>query len=392
SKASTTLDLNASLYAAYDDDLTTDPGSGATGATPDGGAVSGTYTGLNGGLAFNHNGEHVGFGITGNSAYRYDTSSKTFDTVSDQGGISLSLRGKRNSLALTGSTGYRPLFTFAPFVTSLPDDTSAALPPDVDTAVIRQSAVSFGGGVAFSRQIGQHTSLSVNGSGDQTRYSSADLRQSQESLGGMFSHNLTAGLALRLGYTEHVLRSVDNAGNRVVTHLHDMNVGFDFNKRLGLTRKTTMGFSTGTSAVDQGQGTTFQGTGSAWLRRDLGQTWGAQATFTRGIGLRAGFTQPDLSNAVSVTLGGLVARRLDFRSSAAYTKGAIGLTSQNGYGSYNTSARLRFALSSLLAMYVEHVAYWYQFDNPSDLPGALSDRVLRQGVHAGITLWSPLYR
>ena len=75
---------------------------------------------------------------------------------------------------------------------------------------------------------------------------------------------------------------------------------------------------------------------------------------------------------------------------------ASGLVARSAYDEQNRVeyrlTRRGRALQQSLAVYVEYVAYRYQFDSRADLPIGVPGRLFRRGVRTGLTLWLPLIR
>lgn len=383
-----TFDANLSLFNAYDTDLLAQS-LGPTPAPP----VGGPYSGLNGGVTYSRTGKHVDFGLQAGSTYQYYQSAGQMTGSTDQGGVNFGLHGQRMSLQLSETVGYQPLYSFSPFVGATRPDPGTLAPISTDAALARRAAVMTGSTARFDRDLGPRTKVSADYSLQRMDYSDGSLRQQADSVGGSLSHHLSKDLALRLGYDYQTIRFSGTAAVAGPTSVDNIDAGVDFNKALGQTRKTTVGFTTGSAFFTTAGLRSFTMTGDAWLNREIGRTWAANANFHRGIGLLAGFGQPVLSDEASASLGGQVSHRLDLRTSAAYTRGDLNPgAASNSFRSYTASARLRFAMSAMAAVYGEYFAYEYRFDSVSDLPFAFTPNVFRQGVQAGLTLWLPLIR
>lgn len=381
------FDVNMSVFDAYDSDLLAQ----TLGPVP-GPSVGGPYSGLSGAFTFNRSGQHVDFAVDGGTNFQDYQSQGQLSGLADQGGITFGVHGQHTSLRLRQTVGYQPFYSFAPFAAPALAEPGALAPISTTTAVARQTALFSGSNLTFSHDLGRRTSIAADSSVQHTDFTGQPSQQ-MLSAGGHLSHHLTEGLSLRLGYEYQGIRYAAGAGATPPLHVDNIDAGVDFNKALGLTRKTTMGFTTG-SAFFRGYGlSSFTMTGDAWLTREIGRTWAANANFHRGIGLMAGFGQPVLSNQATVSLGGQVSHRLDLRSSLAYSKGVLNpLEPANTFASYTASTRLRFAFSQIAAVYGELFGYRYQFDNTADLPAAFATKVFREGVQGGLTLWLPLIR
>src|SRR5262249_18341707 len=165
----------------------------------------------------------------------------------------------------------------------------------------------------------------------------------------------------------------------------------DFLKPLSLTRRTTLTFSVGPSMIEQNNSRQYRVVGDAAISHEMGRTWAARATYHRGVGMVAGLNSAVFSDGFGAALEGLLTRRLDFTAMGSYSTGEFALTgAQNNFDTYQASARLRAALQQSTAVFVEYVAYRYQFDSRFALPSGLPGRLVRQGVRTGLTLWLPV--
>jgi hypothetical protein len=381
------LDASLSVFDAYDDDVTAEQSGGGS-ANP----VGGQYGGINAAFTFSRSGEHVDFGLSGGSNYRYYPNTATINGVTDQAGIRFGLHSRRTSVNFSQSVGYQPFFSFAPFVPDLAADTSELRPASIDTVVQRRTATTFNSQVEVRQELGRHASFSGEYSIHHVDYSGEGATQRGESAGAHFLYTLTRDATLKLGYT--LQQSEYSAAVGVPRQqFHNIDAGIDYHKALGLTRKTTMGFTMGSVAFDQTGTVAYRVTGTASLNREMGRTWVARVNYSRGVRVIDGFRDPAFDDSVTASIQGLLSRRLDLNASTAYSKGAVGVTTaSNDFDSVNGDARLRFAFTRMLAAYIEYVVYRYQFSQTADLPQGFTPHTLRQGVRGGLTLQLPLVR
>jgi hypothetical protein len=111
------------------------------------------------------------------------------------------------------------------------------------------------------------------------------------------------------------------------------------------------------------------------------------------VGLIEALTGPVFNDALTVTTDGFLNRRADVLVSASYSKGAPALTGgTSDFRTYSGLARVRLAVSSTWATYVEYRYYFYDFTRSAQLTPGLSPRLARNSVRVGLTLWVPLLR
>jgi predicted porin len=384
-----TFDFNLSLFDAYDDDVLA--GAAGGGATP-GPALGGNYSGLTGGLAFSRTGRHIDFGLTAGTNYRYYPTGGNMLGVADQGGVSLGVHGKHTTLQTSGSVGYQPFFAFAPFAPPIANDTATLQPAPVDAVLTKRTALSYGTNVSLEHDLGARTVVTGVYSIQQLTYSGENADQREQGAGLTLSHHLTKALSLRLGY-QYQETQFDAAVATPLTRVHNVDAGVDYSKALGATRRTTIGFTSGSAMVDTAGAQSYRVIGDAWLNREIGETWAARANYHRGVTTLDGFTQPAFTDAVTLSVGGQITHRLDLQTSAAYSRGDLNpAAATNRFDTYTGSARLRVAFTRTVAVYGEYVVYQYNFDNASDLPFGVSRHMFREGIRGGLTLWVPLFR
>ena len=127
--------------------------------------------------------------------------------------------------------------------------------------------------------------------------------------------------------------------------------------------------------------------GDAFVDYQMSRTWSARGTFHRGVDYVAGLPNPVFSNASSVATQGFLSPRIDVLASGAYTAGQAALTGNPAsFTTYTGDVRMRFAMSRLLAAYVEYVYYFYRFDRTVTLPPSVPAGLTRNGVRVGLTL------
>src|SRR6185369_5286025 len=97
---------------------------------------------------------------------------------------------------------------------------------------------------------------------------------------------------------------------------HNLDTGVDYSRDLSLTRRTKLLFTSGATIVRQDTLTRYEVIGSARLSREIGRTWQADATFQRNVGFLDSVREPTFYNGINFSVGGLITRRLSFRSNA----------------------------------------------------------------------------
>jgi hypothetical protein len=206
------------------------------------------------------------------------------------------------------------------------------------------------------------------------------------------SVGLTKGLAFYTGYRISTTSFDNPAAASTHYNNHNIDFGLYFSKALSLTRKTTMSFGTGTSAVTDGNQTHYGLVGNVRVVRELARTWHASAVYSRDVQFAQAFRQPVSTDAVSLLVGGLISRRLRFDAGTGLASGKVGLGSaDNGYRAVSTSAGLGMAINRFLSGGLRYSYTRYRFDGGVDLPLDLLFQSDRHGVNVYLSTWLPLF-
>jgi hypothetical protein len=207
--------------------------------------------------------------------------------------------------------------------------------------------------------------------------------------GGYYGYQFSPYGSLRLGYAYRGGRFGPETSQRLQTH--DIDVGFDYRRPLPRMRRTTFGFSTGSSLVTSDPHQRWEFVGTVNLRHEFDRGWFLQGDFSRNTRLVEGFGDPFFENTVSASLGGFLSRRVELLTSGGYSRGEVGFTSDR-YTVVQGSARLRLAIGRYLAANAEGLVYRYDFDDNVARPDQMLQSQNRWSVRCNLTVWLPLSR
>jgi hypothetical protein len=210
---------------------------------------------------------------------------------------------------------------------------------------------------------------------------------------GGINVTLAKGLSLRLGYGQYEGRYGASSGQQRVFTTRNIDAGINYSRALSLTRKTTIAFTSGTTAVATNNRTFYRLIGGATLNRELGRTWSTGLIYRRGVSFDETFAEPVPIDAVSLGLNGLFSRKLSFRAAIGKVRGRLGFDAQAGRidTSYGRSA-LTYGLSKNVAMNLDYSYFRYGFDGTEALPlGLVLRRGERQRVRLFVRLWAPIF-
>ena len=388
------LEATGSIASGYDKTLVTtaalDPLIGAENTDGWSPVRSAGYGQFGAGLSYSLSKRVVEFSAAAASSTRYfpQFSSRYVPSYSGNIGVSLAL-SRKSRLTASHLASYQPYKTLflGPAIGN--SELGQAILFDQTLGVRREVFVSQASTVTFNRKIGRRTALDLNYMLGRSDVPARDSKMRTETKGARLSTGLTKGLGVHLGYslTESRLGSAD-----VLFRGHSIDAGVDFSRDLSLSRRTRFSFSTGSTAVTEGNNVRYRINGNANLVREIGRSWAASLAYVRDVGFIEQFSEPFFSDAATVRLDGLISRRLQLYSSVSSVMGQLGLfADSNTYRSLNASAGVNAALNRHLALGVEYFYYGYRFDRQALLPGNLLQELGRHSARVSLNAWVPLF-
>ena len=378
------LTLTGSMFGGYDTNVfegnTAAPGV-RTGAPQMGGNFS---------VHFGAKSERVAFfsDAAANSTHFRTLQPVTGTSVTGSASVRAAVT-RKTLMNLSVSGGYVPQFQFSLLP---PDPIAAPVIPTLDYAILGIDAITYRTGIDVTHNLSARSALNGSYSRSSYKYLDRDYELNYQTFGGGYSRGLTRYAALRLGYLEQradypllVRGELRPLRNRT------LDVGLDYSRPLSRTRRTTFGFGTGSTGVDNGEEKFYNVAGHASLTHQIGRTWNISTTYARGLGLVGGFVEPFFADSVSLNLRGNTSPRVRLTGSAGYANGDLGLGSRaNSFASYQAAADLEVALSQRLAVFGHYFYYNYLFDKNISLPDGLARGLDRHGVRAGLNLRIPI--
>jgi hypothetical protein len=262
--------------------------------------------------------------------------------------------------------------------------------PDLDFVVSHQTYLrhmttgSLRYGHGFTRRLSFSSSYSVRRSyfevsGDRIRHSA----------GAGLRYAISRGIGASVGYS---YRIAQYGGGRSFDD-HVIDAGIDFSRALSFSNRTTLSFHTGSGiTTHEGDRARVGFSGGASLNHEIGRTWGAAITYGRGWRYADIFEAPVFSDSVSIGIGGLISRRLQFAAGAAATSGGVGFTERNGLIRMSGSAALTMGLTQFVGLSLAYVYYRHDFEADVVLaPGVLRTSE-RHGVRAAVSVMAPIFQ
>lgn len=408
------LIFSAAAFGGYDDDIFArgDGGGGGGGSSPNRPRVSGTFLGSQMNLGYRHNFRTANLTASAATANRYVIDTQDYVTTYASGAIGLlGDLNARTSYQLQQNVGYRPFYTPVVFPAvstigpSLPgelappatEDVGEVMPDDFTLASDREG-IRYASLAQLQRRITQRSSVQARGAYMVADFASRELDNVDNQrwrAGATYSYDLTRYLSAQLGYN---YRSFNSRAEGVAGN-HDINVGLLFNRpfRVG-SGQTIFTFTTGSTVLKRerlagdtsgGSRVVVRAIGTANLAHAFTRSWLGNIGYAHTVGYVDGLSEPVEGDRVVATLAGLIGPSVDVSMSAGYVSGAVGLRERNFNSTY-TSARLRFALHTRVALFAQYFYYHYSYKDGVADEVLASPEMHRQGVRVGVNLWLPL--
>ena len=384
----TILRLSLSTFGGYDTDVT---GT----ATDSDTAPSAPYGGGMVSLNFQKRTEKIAFSTRGSSDYRYYRTDSPVTAVSYSGNSAFAVDvTSRLNVSASVNALYSPRFVFSLLPIAGDVGTDSAPPPS-DYGVSMDSTASYVVGSTAAFRVSRRSTLNVAVSGGEQKLLEDKIDLRTKSYGGGYSYAVTRYAKLRVGYTQQDsdYPSFGPIPARRYSH-RSYDVGVDYSRPLSVSRRTTLSFGSGSSAIDNGLETFYNVTATAALRHQMGRTWEANAAYARGLGVVAGFAEPFFADSVNGNIRGQLARRLALEVTAGYANGNVGHGSRaEDYVSFQANTRLEWVVQrEHVGVYGNYYYYAYEFDTNTALLASIPRQVDRHGVRLGLIFRFPLIR
>jgi hypothetical protein len=299
----------------------------------------------------------------------------------------------RTTLSLSQSLNYQPMeiVSLFPALAAPGLGVGSTLPIDPDLTTRSEGFVTADSNADLTYQLSRRSAVSLEaGYGRRGRFfDRVDLTTLQG--GARFSHELSRGLRMRLGYGYTRGDFGDVADSSAQFDNHQIDVGVDYDRSLSLTRRTALSFSTGSVVLSDRNQYRFHFNGRAALRHDMGRTWRTSLAYHRGAEFVGTLRAPVLADSVSAGLNGFLGRQVRAHGTVGASRGDIGLGQDNGFASYYASAGVTIGLTQYLGLDVRYAFLRADFDAPALLVPGLAAHFDRQSLRASIRLWAPLF-
>jgi hypothetical protein len=292
------------------------------------------------------------------------------------------------TIALNQSVAYQPISLATLFPVANEPNVGESAPPDLDVVLTNDHYLSYLGGLGLNQRLTRRSTFSGGYSYSIRNASRSRGQFTRQRAGTVFLHRLSRDLGLRLGYG--YVKGDYGSGERVGYHTAD--VGLDFNKALAISRRTSLSFTTGSSASTYRDKVRYRATGGARVLHEIGRTWNASLAYRRDMQFVETLEQPIFGDSATFEVGGFLNRRVQFLSSARALIGEAGFSQRNNVDTYQGIASVSVGLTRHVGLTFGYSYYHYRFDPDVLLPAGVARTIDRQSVRAQVNLWAPLYQ
>jgi hypothetical protein len=378
----TAIDFRSAFAGQYDDAVLVDD------AIPEDDVPRSGYTsGVNTGLVFERQSDRLLFRAQGGATYQEYYRKPVFGATSYDAGMQF-----RAELAtrfhLLGQAGYHrsPFFQMVPAASAF---TSAVITPGDPYAVRLIGNQSYDVGGGFVSQYAKHSSLAFSAAQRETRFDESESNTFRVlRMEATWKRQLSRGFAVHAGYGRERGRHSTLPDALFVYELVD--IGVDFNRQLSVSRRTTLAFSTVTSAVKRTlTGRRYRLNGHANLTTHFGRTWRASAGVSRDTEFLPGFFEPLFTDAVTGMVDGMFSKRAEWMATISAGKGTFGFDNDGRYTTGHTLTRLNLAITRRLGLFAEYSIYYHKLP-PTPTAFVMPGQVARQAFAVGFNTWIPI--
>ena len=250
---------------------------------------------------------------------------------------------------------------------------------------------SYSGGASFSRNITRRTTFSA-GYIYWSRTSSVQMEPyHKHGASSRITRAVGRGLNLYAGYGYSEARY--GSADRRFTN-HQIDVGVNYGRQLSFSRRSTITFSTGTSAQGSAQNESlrYRATGAARLNQELGRTWNASLAYNRGLQFLETWPEPVFSDSASAGVSGLLTRRSQLQFAVRAMSGSVNSNRNADAVSYSGTAGISFAVSRHVSTSLTYAYYRHHFPEGVVLAPGFPSHYEGQTVRASVNVWAPIFQ
>jgi hypothetical protein len=329
----------------------------------------------------------VNFDARATTSLRYYTDVSDAVAASQLGSLGISvLFSPRVTLLARGGASYTPYFDYVTLPgmdEPLPGvDVPSRIP---DGTLETRKLVSYDGGLDFNHATTDRTSYALRYAVRLSELLDENQRATDQTVSASLSHRFGRRTSGRLAYVHRAGQYRAGALDRPV-RVDDVEFGLDKTIARSPTRQSTISVTVGPSFVEQQGQRLVRAFGGLAVTHPFARSWSTRAQYRRGVQFVANSERPYFSDSATVSISGLVSRRVDVSGSFGAVLGDLGLEGGvTPFDTYSASARVRYGVTRTLAVYGEYL--WNYSTYSDDSATAALDR---SGVRFGLTWHVPL--
>jgi hypothetical protein len=404
------LDLRASGFGSYTDNVLGDLAGAGGGQSLDISRGSGTqgaglYSGLSGDLSYGYSKRKgsASFSLNARSSGSYfpDLDIKSFQHLADA--MISKQMGVRTSVRFSQSARMSDLYRLELFPDTASDEPQTMLRLGDEYGLIARRTYAFITSTGLSHRVTSRATLSLHYGLRRVESPDLDFSFMSHSPGVSLHYRLTRYGGIRASYSYRTAtRETTTAQGlgQVPLESHDVSLGMDYNRAFSLSgRRTSLTFTTGSSLFATGreeeqgdQATTSANLrpvlqGSVTLRRNLGRTWDAHASYNRMVQFVDGFTHPMLIDALSAGINGQIGPHVRANALIAHAFGGEGRNRlpNRDYGSKLAAVEFAHPLFWQFDVFAQYFFFRQEVGEGIVLPQAVPHTLNRQSVRVGLT-------
>ena len=386
------LSLILSGSGGYDTNvLAAQPGGDTPGTVGNGDRFAGQFGDATSVLTYLFQGQRRSFNVSATSNLRY------YPNLADPLAQSHSLAAGASvpvgawTFAGTQSLHYSSFYHFVPGVPTLAPNGGAG-PVTADSGVAELETISLDTALDVTQAFGPRNSIRYHFNRRSIDTRALDRQLVTMGGGAAYRRAMTRYGGLRIGYSYQ--QAQYSRGQLEPSRMHNIDSGFDYERPLSFSRRTTVGFSGGMQMLERVDTRFYRFQGSATVSHQFGRTWLLRAHYDRGAQFIDIVPDPMYSDTVTAHFGGfLVGRVLQLSIDGSYSDGRLSYTTQqSALVTYNGSANIEWALGEKFTFFGSYAYYGYDFGDTVSLAIPISRSVERHTVRGGVRVWFPLLR
>nr|AHN98018.1 fungal specific transcription factor domain-containing protein [uncultured bacterium lac193] len=384
------LGLNLSGFGGYDGNVIADQ-QGSVGARR---PVAGSYGGGAGTLSYLVRGNRSSFGVAGTSQLRvYRASVAPAGTMQSLLMTATVPLARRVTLNIRQGVQYSPYYQLS-IMPDLPSqdapDVAAVDLVNVDQSVTAVDTWGSTTAVSAAQELGRSSTMRYEYGYRLTDFAEGPDDRHGQNAGVSFSRRMTRYATLRLGYE---YQTAESRGGLNRTQVHNLDLGGGYSRPLSFSRRTTVGFSGGTTVLQSpARGSQVRILGDATVHHEMGRSWLARFVVRQDARYVEALPHPLYGYTSRGGVSGLITPRVELTIDGGYSSGRVDSGRANAsYSSGTGTARVRLAVTRTLAWYTEYAYHQYAFGSGTGLAAAVAPDFQRHAVRAGLTLWIPIF-